>query len=374
MRVPFADLSRQHLALKREIDAAIAGVIERSSFIMGPEVSTFEDEFAHFCGVKHAVGVSNGTEALVLALRALGIGPGHEVITVPNSFIATSEAVTAVGATVRFVDVDPKTYTIDVEKLEAAVTPRTGAVIPVHLYGQAANMDAVLEVSRRHHLKVVEDAAQAHGARWNGRKVGGFGDCACFSFYPGKNLGAFGDAGAVVTNDSEIAGRIARLRNHGRDPGSKYEHSQEGFNARIDSLQAAILSVKLRQLTDWNHRRRAVARAYFQQLGGCEEIGLPFTRPEAEHVFHLFVIQVEKREELQRFLKSEGVASGVHYPVPLHLQPAYTYLGLGPGSYPVTESLSNRIVSLPMFAEMTDAEVEYVTSKVLQFQRSFANV
>jgi dTDP-4-amino-4,6-dideoxygalactose transaminase len=302
------------------------------------------------------------------------VGPGDEVITVPNSFIATSEAVTAVGARVRFVDVDPRTYTIDPELLEAAITPRTRAVIPVHLYGQPANMEAVNDVAKRHSLFVVEDAAQAHGATWKGVRVGGLGHCACFSFYPGKNLGAFGDAGAVVTNDGELANRLRRLRNHGRDLGSKYEHAEEGFNFRLDSLQAAVLSIKLQHLGAGNENRRKLARAYAKHLGDSPEVALPYVAPEAQAVFHLYVVQVDKRDELQVYLKSQGVATGVHYPIPLHQQPAYGYLALHAGSFPVVERQASRILSLPMFAEMTETEVEYVAKKVKEFHHSFVKV
>ena len=369
MRVPFADLKRVHEPLKAAIQAAMQEVIDADAFIMGPAVAAFETDFARFCKVKHAIGVASGTDALIVALHALGVGKGDEVIVPANTFIATSEAVTTVGASVRFVDVDPETYNIDVDAVERAINSRTRAIIPVHLYGQMANIDRVVEIARENSLFVIEDAAQAHGATWNGKPVGAVGDCACFSFYPGKNLGAFGDAGAIVTNDDELAVRLQQLRNHGRAPGAKYEHAIEGYNARIDTLQAAILRVKLAQLGKWNESRRQAAGWYAQALQGVEGITLPVIAPQAEHVFHLYVVQVEQRDEFQAFLRQNGVATGIHYPIPLHLQPAYAHLGARAGSLPVCEAQAERIVSLPMYAHMTQAEVAYVAEKVREFQQ-----
>jgi dTDP-4-amino-4,6-dideoxygalactose transaminase len=370
MRVPFADLTRLHQPLRRDIEAAIEKILDENSYIMGSEVAAFEADFARFCGVRHAIGVANGTDALVVALKALGVGAGDEVITVPNTFIATSEAVTQTGASVRFVDVDPRTSTIDPNRLADAITPRTRALIPVHLYGQAANMDAVGEIAKRHSLFVIEDAAQAHGATWAGRPVGSFGDCATFSFYPGKNLGAIGDAGAIVTQRDDLAEKLRALRDHGRAPGSKYGHAMEGFNARMDTIQAAVLRVKLAHLARWNVSRQQAARRYAELLAGIDGVVLPAIAAPATHVFHLYVVQAARRDRLQDFLKANGVSTGIHYPIPLHLQPAYAHLGLRKGSFPVTEALAARILSLPMFADMTEPEQAWVAEQIKAFQRA----
>ncbi len=374
MHVPFADLNRMHAPLREGIEAAIRRVIDTNGYIMGPEVTAFEKEFAAFCTSPHAVALSSGTEALVLSLLALGVGAGDEVITVPNTFIATSEAISTTGATVRFVDVDPRTYTMDPNRLEAALTPKSRAVIPVHLYGQPADMEAILDIARRHGLFVIEDAAQAHGARWSGQPMGSFGHCTCFSFYPGKNLGAMGDAGAVVTQDDDLALRLAELRDHGRARGAKYEHAREGVNARMDAMQAAILRVKLVQLAAWNSSRQRAAARYGQLLRGCDGITLPFVAPQAEHVYHLYVVQTERRDALQAFLKQQGVATGIHSPIPLHRQPAYAHLELAAGSFPVAEAQAERSLSLPMFAAMRDDEIAYVADKIREFQTTPVHV
>lgn len=356
--VPFLDLKAQYRSIKDEIAAAIQPVLENCDFVGGAAVEAFERNFAMFCQTAHAVGVSNGADALYLALRALEIGPGDEVITVPNTFIATASAITRTGATVRFVEVDPATLEMDAGKLEAAITHRTRALMPVHLYGQMPDMDAILAMAAQHQIPVIEDAAQAHGATFRGRVAGSMGVAACFSFYPGKNLGAYGDGGAVVTNDAELANRLRRLRDQGRD--TKYEHLMIGYNHRLDTLQAAVLEVKLRHLPQWNARRREIAALYRQFLQDCPAVRPLAVAPGQEAVYHLFIVQVEQRERLQEKLKQQGIATGIHYPIPLHLQPAYAHLGLRRGTFPVSEAAAERVLSLPMYAEMSNAMVEHV--------------
>lgn len=356
--VPFLDLKAQYRNIKDEIAAAIQPVLENCDFVGGAAVEAFERNFATFCQTAYAVGVSNGADALYLALRALEIGPGDEVITVPNTFIATASAITRTGATVRFVEVDPATLEMDAGKLEAAITHRTRALMPVHLYGQMPDMDAILTIAAQHQILVIEDAAQAHGATFRGRVAGSMGVAGCFSFYPGKNLGAYGDGGAVVTNDAELASRLRRLRDQGRD--TKYEHLMIGYNHRLDTLQAAVLNVKLRHLPQWNARRREIAALYRQFLQDCPAVRPLAVAPGQEPVYHLFIVQVEQRERLQEKLKQQGIATGIHYPIPLHLQPAYAHLGLRRGAFPVSEAAAERVLSLPMYAEMSDAMVEHV--------------
>ncbi|MDO8532813.1 MAG: DegT/DnrJ/EryC1/StrS family aminotransferase [Dehalococcoidia bacterium] len=363
-RIPLVDLRAQHDANRSEIWAAIERVIESSQFIMGEEVERLEAEFAAFCGARYAVGTSSGTTALQLALLALGVGPGDEVITTPHTFIATAEAVSHVGARPVFVDIDTATYTMDPGKLEAAITPRTKAVIPVHLYGHPADMRRIMEIARRRHLVVLEDAAQAHGAVCEGRKVGAWGDVAAFSFYPGKNLGAMGDAGAVVTNDEAIARQVKLLRNHGR--AEKYEHQCVGYNARLDTLQAAVLRVKLRRLEEWNRRRRAIAQVYGQTLAGTPLV-IPSERPGCQAVYHLYVVRSPQRDLLREHLRPQGVETGIHYPLPLHLQPAYSALGYRAGAFPCTEQAAREVLSLPMYPEMTEEQVRQVSAAVVTF-------
>jgi dTDP-4-amino-4,6-dideoxygalactose transaminase len=360
-RIVLADLNAQYRAIKTEIDTTIADVIARSAFIRSADVAAFEDEFAAFCQAEACAAVGNGTDAIYLALRALGIGPGDEVITVAHTFIATTEAITQCGARPVLVDVRDDTMLLDPERLEAAITSRTKAVIPVHLYGQLCDMDAIGAVARQYGLKIIEDAAQAHGARWRGQRVGSIGDATCFSFYPGKNLGAFGDAGAVVSNDRRLIETVRILSNHGRL--SKYIHSREGVNSRLDGLQAAILRVKLRHLEQWNAARRRIAGWYLSALAG-PEVGLPVVRPECEPVWHQFVICVRHRDELQALLRESGIETGVHYPCPLHLQPAYAHFGMAEGSLPITERAVARILSLPIFPEMTQTQLQQVATAV----------
>ncbi len=364
MTIPLVDLKSQYLSIKEEIDGAILQVLQHTDFIGGSAVAEFERAFAQFCGVSHAVGVANGTDAIHLTLRACGIQKGDEVITAVNSFIATSEAITAAGANVVFVDNDPDTYTIDVSKIKEKITSKTKAIIPVHLYGQPAAMDAIHAMASRHGLIVIEDAAQAHGALYKGTTVGGLGRAACFSFYPGKNLGAYGDAGAVVTNDEQLASHIRMIANHGRL--DKYEHKEEGYNSRLDTLQAAILAVKLRHLNKWISQRQHHAERFTALLRGHENLDTPIVAPDRTHVFHLYVVRVNNRENVQKKLKEKGIATGVHYPIPLHQQPAYSYLNHPIGSFPVAEKYASRILSLPLYPELTDAQVEYIAGALLE--------
>ncbi len=357
--VPFVDLRAQHATIASEVRAAIQDVLERSDYILGKDVGLLEEEFAQYIGSRHAVGLGSGLAALELTLRAYGIGPGDEVITAANTFIATVLAVSAVGALPVLVDIDPVTYNISCAALESAITTRTRAILPVHLYGQPADMEPILAVARRHHLLVIEDAAQAHGAKYSGQHVGTWGDAAAFSFYPAKNLGAYGDAGMAVTDDTAIAEKVRCLRNYGER--AKYHHVVVGTNSRLDTIQAAILRIKLRHLDQWNRARQQHAAAYHSLLKG-----LPVVRPEklekAEHVYHLYVIQVENRDQLKDSLRSQGVATGIHYPIPIHLQEACADLGHAQGAFPVTERAATRILSLPMYPEMTTAQREYVAA------------
>lgn len=359
--IQLVDLKAQYDTIQNEITEAIQSVIDSSAFVGGNAVREFEKEFAAYCEVKGCVGVGNGTDAIYLTLRAMGIGPGDEVITVAHTFIATSEAISMTGARPVFVDIREDTMLMDPALIEKAITPRTKAIVAVHLYGQPCDMDAIMQIAERHGLKVIEDAAQAHGARWRGRRVGSIGDAACFSFYPGKNLGAFGDAGAVVSNDVELLEKVRMLANHGRL--EKYTHKMEGVNSRLDGLQAAILRVKLRHLDDWNESRRRHADFYFEALTGGD-IQMPVVHEHAEPVWHLFVVRVPDRAGLQAALKQEGIATGVHYPVPLHQQPAYEDFGITRESLPVTELVAGRVVSLPMYPELTSTQLETVVNAI----------
>lgn len=371
MPVPFVDLQAQYRSIKAEVDAAVQQVLDTSAFILGREVETFERAFAEYVGASECVGVSNGTAAIQLALQAFGVGAGDEVIVPANTFFATAEAVSTAGATPVFVDCDPVTYNIDANKIEAAVTPRTRAVIPVHLYGQSADLDAVFEVAGRHNLLVIEDAAQAHGARYKGSRVGARGGAGCFSFYPGKNLGAYGEGGAVVTNDAQVARRLRMLRDHGSE--QKYRHELVGYNSRLEGIQGAVLNVKLKYLDDWNALRRAHAARYRELLAPlADSFTLPHEAVYAEHVYHLFVVQTDARDALQRYLSAAGVQTGIHYPVPIHLQPAYAALGHKEGDFPNAESQSQRVLSLPMFAELTEHQLKYVADALADFRAETA--
>ncbi len=363
MKVPFVDLYAQYHSISEEINVAIKSVINDSAFIGGYYAKRFEEAFAAYCKAKHCVGVGNGTDAIYVALRALEVGPGDEVITVANSFIATSEAITLTGARVVFVDCDPETYNIDVEKVSAAITPRTKAIVPVHLYGWPADMTALQQIAEKHGLFLVEDAAQAHGAEIGGHRVGTFGKLACFSFYPGKNLGAYGDAGAIVTDDEALAVRCRMIANHGRI--QKYDHDFEGINSRMDGIQGAILFAKLGHLEEWTEKRRSRAARYNELLQGSGVITLNVA-PEKRHVYHLFVVRVPGRDAIQATLKEAGIATGVHYPIALPSLAAYRYLGHKPEDFPIANRYAGEILSLPMFPEMTDEQVAYVCDVLMR--------
>lgn len=364
MKVSFVDLQFEYQGIKDEIDAAIAGVLNRSDYVLGKGVQEFEAAFAEYCEAEYAVGVDSGYSALELILRAYGIGPGDEVITAANTFIATALAISNCGARPVLVDVDPNTYNLDPALLESAITPATRAVIPVHLYGQPADMDGILAVAQKHNLWVIEDACQAHGARYKGRRAGSLGHAAAFSFYPSKNLGAYGDGGIVVTADPVVAEQVRLLRNVGQS--AKYRHQVKGFNNRLDTIQAAVLCVKLPHLDKGNEWRRETAVRYNQLLANSS-IVTPTTAHWAEHVYHLYLIQADNRDELQAHLSQAGIATGIHYPIPIHLQPAYADLAYKPGDFPVTEMLAQRILSLPMYPGLTREAVEYTANAICSY-------
>jgi dTDP-4-amino-4,6-dideoxygalactose transaminase len=363
-QVPFVDLAAQYASIAQEIDAAVSKVIRETDFILGREVRLFEEDFARFCEAQFAVGVDSGTSALELALRAYDIGPGDEVITAANSFIASALAISHAGATPVFADIDSETYTIDAAAIEKAITPQTRAILPVHLYGQPADMDPIMALAQRHKLIVIEDACQGHGARYKGRRVGSLGHAAAFSFYPGKNLGAYGDGGAVVTNDAAIAKKLEMLRNYGQQ--EKYYHAFRGFNRRLDTLQAAVLRAKLKHLDQWNAARRQHAARY-RLLLEKSQIVTPNEARYAESVWHLYVVRVGQRDSLKEYLSSRGINCGIHYPVPIHLQAAYGDLGYKKGDFPVTEDYAQRIISLPMYAELTPELIARVAEAACEF-------
>ena len=358
-----ADLKAQYRAIRGELDEAVARVLENAHYILGPEVAAFEEEFARYQQAGHGIGLNSGTSALHLALLAAGIGPGDEVITVPFSFIATAAAIRYTGARPVFVDIDPASFNMDPARIEAAITPRTRALLPVHLYGQPADMDPILEIARRRGLAVIEDAAQAHGAEYRGRRVGAIGDIGCFSFYPAKNLGACGEGGAVVTNSAEYSRAIRLLRDWGSE--KKYVHSLHGYNYRMEGLQAAILRVKLRHLDGWTEARRRNAELYSQLLEGSGVI-VPRVTPGVWHAWHCYTIRVDARDQVQRELLRLGVQTGVHYPIPIHLQPAYSDLGHRPGDFPAAEQAAAQVLALPVHAELTEAQVRQVADAVKQ--------
>jgi dTDP-4-amino-4,6-dideoxygalactose transaminase len=362
MDVPFLNLKIQYQALKEPINAAIQEVLDATAFAGGPFVERFEKEFAPYCGCRYAAGVGNGTDALWFALLALGIGVGDEVITVPHTFIATAEAISLTGAKPVFVDIDEVTYTMAPDRLEAAITPRTRAIIPVHLYGQTADMDPIVSLAKRHGLAVIEDACQAHGAGYKNRPAGSLADIACFSFYPGKNLGAFGEAGGVVSNREDLIAKIKVLRDHGQP--RKYLHSVIGWNGRMDGIQGAVLSVKLKHLDAANDARRRHAARYAELLAGIPSLTLPVEAPFARHIYHIYAVHCPQRDRVLQQLGERGVHCGIHYPVPLHLQDAYAGLGLGKGAFPVSERCATEELSLPMFPELTDEQIQYVVEQV----------
>lgn len=362
--IPVFELRRQYRMIRDEIDLAVRGVLKAGHYVLGPNVEAFEAEFSAYCGGTFGVGVANGTEAIQLALTAAGIKAGDEVITVSHTAVPTVEAIKATGAVPVLVDIDPQTWTIDPAQVRARLGPRTAAIVPVHLYGHPADLDPLRALAERHGLALIEDAAQAHGARYKGRHVGAFGTAGCFSFYPTKNLGAYGDGGMVVTNDRQIADRVRRLRNHGQ--AARFEHVECGMNSRLDELQAAVLRVKLRWLDRWNQRRRQIAALYNRLLADLP-VRCPPQAPWAQSNYHLYVIEVDERDALRAYLKAEGIGTDIHYPKPVHLQPAYCDLSPAEGQLPVTESLCQRIVSLPLFPELSDAEAETVASAIRTF-------
>jgi len=367
IKIPLVDLKIQYEGIKDQVQEAIARVLDSSQFILGKEVECFEEEFARYCGVRYGVGVNSGTSSLILTLLALGIGPGDEVITVSHTFIATCEAISWVGARPVFVDVDEKTYTMDPGQLEKAMTQKTKAILPVHLYGHPADMDSILRIAQKKNIPVIEDAAQAHGALYKNKKVGGFGKAACFSFYPGKNLGAYGEGGAVVTNDADLATRIKKLRNHGSL--KKYEHEMIGLNGRMEAMQGAILRVKLPHLDRWNELRRQHASQYQTLLKGLD-LKLPEEASDAKSVFHVYVIRTRQRDPLNAYLNENGIGSQIHYPFPNHLMSFYQKLGYRPGSLPRTEKICQEILSLPLFPEITQEQIQQVAQAIQTFQNT----
>ncbi|MGZ3609947.1 MAG: DegT/DnrJ/EryC1/StrS family aminotransferase [Ktedonobacteraceae bacterium] len=365
--IPFVDLKAQYPGIKDEVNAAIQGVLESCQFTLGSEVAAFEDEFATYCQAQYGIGVNTGTSALHLALLAAGIGPGDEVITVPFTFVATVAAICYTGATPVFVDINPCTFTIDVNAIESAITERTKAILPVHLYGQPADMDPILEIAKRHGLLVIEDAAQAHGAEYKGKRVGSLGDMGCFSFYPGKNLGAYGEGGMVVTSNAEYTRTIRMLRDWGAE--RKYHHVLKGYNFRLEGIQAAVLRVKLRYLEKWTEARRA-SDAHYNELLAGSGVQTPEAMSYARHVYHVYAIRTQQRSEWQQALQAKGIQTGIHYPIPVHLLPAYADLGYSKGDFPHSEQAANEVLSLPMFAELTDADCETVAQAVCELSTS----
>ncbi|CAD7766645.1 MAG: UDP-4-amino-4-deoxy-L-arabinose--oxoglutarate aminotransferase [Candidatus Argoarchaeum ethanivorans] len=365
MQVPFLDLKTQYKELEKEVVPAVTTAMENGAFIGGPQVTGFEEEFAEFCDSKQCVGVNSGTDALRFALMAVGVQPGDEVITVPNTFIATTESISQVGARPVFVDISPDTCNMDPSGVEKAITEKTKAIIPVHLYGQTVDMDPLMESARKNGLAVIEDACQAHGALYKNRKAGSIGSVGCFSFYPGKNLGAYGEGGAAVTHDESIARKMSMIRDHGQS--KKYYHDIEGYNGRLDAIQAGILRIKLKRLAGWNQSRRENAKYYDGLLSDLPDVTLVKEAEFAQSVYHLYVILVEDRDGLQKFLDSKGIATGLHYPLPLHLQKAYDHLGYSKGDFPVTEKIADRLLSLPMFPELTKDQIEYVVDAIKEF-------
>jgi dTDP-4-amino-4,6-dideoxygalactose transaminase len=367
MTIPFVDLKAQYHSIKHEIDAAAIRVFESSQFVLGPEVATFEKEFAAYCGVENAMGVNSGTSALHLAMLAAGIGPGDEVITIPFTFVATVAAICYTGAKPVFVDIDPRSFTMDPTKVEAVITKKTKAIIPVHLYGQCADMDPILAIAKKHNLVVIEDAAQAHGAEYKGKKAGSLGDMGCFSFYPGKNLGAYGEGGMVTTSNPDYTHTIRMLRDWGAE--KKYQHVLKGYNYRLEGVQGAILSVKLKYLEKWSAARLSHAKLYNQLLAGSK-VGTPEIMAYGKPVFHVYAIRTTEREDLMAYLTNEGIQHGIHYPFPVHLLPAHADLGYKAGDFPESEKAANQVLSLPMFPELTDEQIHTVADAILAWAKA----
>lgn len=367
MQIPLVDLKQQYLSIKDEIDSSIQDILDNTAFILGKKVEDFEGKFANLCGVRHCIGVNNGTSALRLALLALGIKAGDEVVTTPFTFIATAEATSHTGAKLVFADIDEKTYCIDPEKIKEKITKRTKAILPVHLFGQPADMDPIMEIAEKHGLKVVEDAAQAHNALYKNKKAGSIGDVSCFSFYPGKNLGAYGEAGAVCTNDKELANKLVLLRQHGEL--KRYYHDLIGDNCRMEGIQGAVLGVKIKYLDEWTEKRRKNAQIYDELLEKLD-IVLPYEANYARHVYHVYGIRAKKRDELRDFLSKNGISTGIHYPIPVHLQKAYSFMGLKEGSFPASEKVAKEILSLPMYPELSEEQMEYIADNIRKFLNS----
>lgn len=359
------DLKAQYLALKTELDRAVLDVMASGHFILGENVQALEKEIAAYCGCQYGIGVASGTDALRLAFAALDIGPGDEVITTPFTFIATANTISRAGARPVFVDIEPRTYNLDPAKIEAAITERTKAIVPVHLYGQPADMDPIMAIARRHGLKVVEDSAQAIGAVYHGRRIGSFGDVSCLSFYPTKNLGAYGDGGMVTTNDAEIADKVDILRRHGGK--RRYYHEVLGFNSRLDEIQAAILRVKLPHLDRWEERRREIARHYDNLLADVPEVVTPFVLPGVQHVYHQYTIRARSRDDLAKYLQEQGIGSMIYYPLPLHLQKMYDSLGYAEGDLPESERAAREVLSLPMYPELGEEQIERIAGAIRSF-------
>ncbi|MFL6304347.1 MAG: DegT/DnrJ/EryC1/StrS family aminotransferase [Candidatus Sulfotelmatobacter sp.] len=362
IKVPYLDLKAQYRSIKPEIDQAIARVLDSCQFVLGPEVAEFEREFAAHCGTTECIAMNSGTSALHLALLAAGIGPGDEVVTVPFTFVASVATILYAAAKPVLVDIEPRTFNMDPAALEAAISPRTKAIVPVHLYGHPVDMDPILELARKHKLVVIEDAAQAHGAKYKGRSAGSIGDIACFSFYPAKNLGAYGEGGAVTTSNPEYARTIRMLRDWGQD--RKYHHLLHGYNYRMEGFQGAILRVKLRHLESWTETRRAIVKTYNERLAGADVVR-PTEMAWARHVYHLYTLRADNRDVLQAALLNEGIQTGIHYSTPVHLQPAYAALGYGPGSFPESEKAAREVLSLPLYPELSDSEIEDVAKAVV---------
>ena len=370
MKIPFVDLKIQYANIKEEVLDEISQALDGMQLFLGKNVQTLEAEYAAYCNTEFAIGVSSGTDALHIALRACGVGPGDEVITVSHTFIATVEAIILAGAKPVLIDIDPETYNMDPRQLEAAITPQTKAVIPVHIYGQPADMDPIVDIARAHNLKIVEDACQAHGAEYKGRRTGSIGDAGCFSFYFTKNLGAYGEGGIITTSDPEIADRCRMARDHGQN--AKYHHAMIGINGRLDEIQAAVLKIKLRHLDEWLESRRTLAERYNSNLP--KDYFVPQEMPWAKHVYHLYVIRTPERDKLREYLDSKGVASGMHYPIPVHLQKAWRDSGGIELSLPVTEKITQEIISLPMYPELTPEEVDYVCNCVNEFSSQILEI
>jgi len=365
MNIPFVDLKAQYSAIKNELDFAIKKVIDGTAFVGGSFVKEFEKNFADYCNVEHCIGVGNGTDAIYIIIKCLGIGDGDEVITTANTFIATSEAISLSGATVVFCDVNPDTYNIAPEQIEEKITKKTKAIVPVHLYGRPAEMDKIIEIAERENLLVIEDACQAHGAKYKGQSVGTFGIASVFSFYPGKNLGAYGDGGTIVTNNDKLAEKVRMFANHGRK--EKHNHEFEGINSRLDGLQAAILNVKLKHLDDWIEKKNEIAKSYNKGLANVDGIETPEIPDDSKHVFHLYIIRAAERDELRKHLRANGISTGIHYPIALPFLAAYKYLGAKLDDYPIASKYQDEILSLPIFAEMRYEQIEYVIDSIKSF-------